>query len=95
MNMLSEISHVRMRNLQTWPKSEDIYKAVEFLRADADRAANGQPSFFKMKVFEPPCLSVDIPDRRYANAIESSMNATNLRVRILPLGFLSPSRCWT
>jgi len=57
---------------------------VLFIREDAARVAKGEPSYFKMKVFEPPCLSVDVPDRKFANAVEASMNQTHLRVSAGP-----------
>lgn len=69
-----------MENLRVWPKSEDIYALVGFLRQDAERVRQGEPSYFKMKVFEPPCLSVDVPDRTFANAIEHSLSGAHLRV---------------
>lgn len=70
-----------MVNLKNWPGSEDIYPVVAFLRHNEGRVAQGHASFFKMKVFEPPCLSVNVPNRAYSSVIESCFNAAQLRVR--------------
>lgn len=69
-----------MQNLANWPKSQDVYALTQFIQHDAQNVANGKESYFKMKVYEPPCLSVDVPDKKYAHAVESTMNQTQLRV---------------
>ncbi|CDZ98809.1 Structural maintenance of chromosome protein SMC5/Spr18, SMC superfamily [Phaffia rhodozyma] len=79
---LRNVESQRLNNLKHWPSSEDIYQVVQFLRHNEARVAQGHASFFKMKVFEPPCLSVDVPDKRYSSLIEASFNATQLRTII-------------
>ena len=36
---------------------------------------------FRMEVFEPAMLSVTVQDKRYANAIETCFNATDMKVK--------------
>lgn len=47
--------------------------------ADAVRWLRQNPHRFKMQVFEPPILTVNVPDPRYANAVESCFNFHQLK----------------
>lgn len=52
----------------------DTHDAIVWLRQNKHR--------FKMEVFEPPFMCLNIKDRRYANAIEACFNANQLKVWI-------------
>lgn len=73
-----------MQNLQSWPESQDIVALVNVIRKDKQRASEGQRSIFKMEVFEPPCLSVDVADRNIAGLVEACINGTQMRVSLRP-----------
>lgn len=50
----------------------DTGDTVKWLRANRSR--------FKMEIFEPAVLSMTVPDKRYASAIESLFSANDLQV---------------
>jgi len=78
-----------MQNLQSWPDSQDIVKLVNVIRKDKERVAEGHTSIFKMEVFEPPCLSVDVADSKIAGLVEACISGTQMRVsrRVSPFFF--------
>lgn len=84
---LNDAANARLNNLRNWPGSGDSAVLCEFLRADKRRAATRDDyrSFFKMEVFEPPCISVDVLDPRLASQLESTIGSSQMRVRILCL----------
>lgn len=41
---------------------------------------------FKLEVFEPPAISLNVPDRRFADAVEAAFNGNQLRVSNPMLG---------
>lgn len=53
---------------------------MRWLRANKD--------LFRMEVFEPPALSVTVPDQSFAAAVENSFNQAQMKVR-LPRAWLS------
>lgn len=69
-----------MNNLARWPGAEDLCKLVQFIEHDRDERAAGRQSFFKEEVFEPPCISVNVTDKRFAAAVESLLNKAQLQV---------------
>ena len=58
-------------------RDPDTAEAVKWVRLNQDR--------FEKEVIEPPCLSLHVPERQYANAIEACFERYPFRV--------SPSRC--
>lgn len=55
---------------------------VNVIRKDKEHVANGRTSIFKMEVFEPPCLSVDVIQRDMAGLVEACIGGTQMRVRL-------------
>lgn len=80
MRQLNEVSHRRLENLKRWPDSEYIVQLVEVIRRDKQNVINGGQSIFKMEVFEPPCLSVDVTDKDMAGLVEACIGGTQMRV---------------
>lgn len=39
-----------------------------------------------MEVFEPPLVSLTVPDKKYTNAVEACFNANQLKVCCIHLG---------
>lgn len=62
---------MKLRNLSSWDR--DVGEAVRWLRNNKDK--------FRMEVFEPPALSVRVPDQAFAAAVENSFNASQMKVR--------------
>jgi len=52
--------------------NKDTHDAVLWLRANKHQ--------FRMEVIEPAIISLTVPDRRFADAVESSFNGTQLKV---------------
>jgi hypothetical protein len=71
-----------MENLRKWPDSADIVTLVEVIRKDKENQARGSASIFKMEVFEPPCLSVDVTDKNMASLVEACIGGTQMRVSL-------------
>ncbi|KAJ7812952.1 hypothetical protein B0H13DRAFT_2143472 [Mycena leptocephala] len=61
---------VKLRNLTHW--NQDAGDAVRWLRANKHK--------FRLEVFEPPILSVTVPDQNFAAAVENSFNQAALRM---------------
>lgn len=74
-----------MTNLANWPDSQDIVKLVEVIRRDKVRVAEGHASIFKMEVYEPPCLSVDVTDPSIASLVEACISGVQMRVSLRSL----------
>lgn len=75
MNRLSKLNNAdaqKLDNLMRWDR--DCADTVVWLRNNQQR--------FKMRVFEPPFLSLSVPDKRYANAIEACFGANDQKVRV-------------
>jgi structural maintenance of chromosomes protein 5 len=64
----------KLENLKRWDK--DSYDAVMWLRQAENRDK------FKAPIIEPPCLCLNVPDKRFANAIEACFNANQLKVLV-------------
>ena len=56
-----------------WDK--DCHEVIVWIRKNRNK--------FKMEIFDPPALSVNVPDVRFANAVESCFSANQLRVRFI------------
>jgi hypothetical protein len=41
----------------------------------------GNKTKFKMEVFEPPVLSMTVPDRKFADPVEACFNVNQMKVR--------------
>ncbi|KAK7023765.1 structural maintenance of chromosomes protein 5 [Favolaschia claudopus] len=67
---LDSIEARKLGNLMQW--NRDAGDAVHWLRANKDK--------FKMEVFEPPCLSVTVPDQNFAAAVENSFGPAQMRM---------------
>lgn len=49
---------------------------------------------FRMEIFEPAIVSLTVPDRRFASAVEACFNPAQLRVCVLSLlGFCDDMKC--
>ena len=70
LSQLEDNDHRKLDKLGRW--DPDCADTVVWLRANKHR--------FRMEVFEPPALSVNVPDKKYAAAIESLFNANDMRV---------------
>ena len=57
---------------------------VRWLRQNQNR--------FQMEVMEPACLSVEVKDPDYANAVEAAFNGQQLRVGITPFLLIHSDR---
>lgn len=69
-----------MRNLETWPGAQDLHALVTFLQADRQRKREGQGSYFTEDVYDPPCVSVNVSNPKYASAVEALINKAQLQV---------------
>lgn len=71
---LQQLDDVNLRKLEKLTKdAPDCADAVRWIRQNRDK--------FKMEVLEPPVLSLNIPDKKYAKAIEACFSKNQLRVR--------------
>jgi hypothetical protein len=68
---LDDVKVQKLNQLRRWNK--DHADAIEWLLNNRHR--------FQMEVFDPPVLSVVVPDQKYANAVESCFNVGQLLVR--------------
>ncbi|KAL7409255.1 P-loop containing nucleoside triphosphate hydrolase protein [Mrakia frigida] len=82
-DQLSQVSYRRMQNLQKWPDSQDIVGLVNVIRKDKEQVSRGHASIFKMEVFEPPCLSVDVTDPKIASLVEACISGTQMRTVVV------------
>ncbi|KAF7362946.1 Structural maintenance of chromosomes protein 5 [Mycena venus] len=60
----------KLGNLTHW--NRDVGDAVKWLRANK--------GMFQMEVFEPPALSVSVPDQSFANAVESCFSNAQMQM---------------
>ncbi|KAJ7773680.1 hypothetical protein DFH07DRAFT_801525 [Mycena maculata] len=67
---LDDADAVKLQNLARW--NRDVGDAVRWLRDNKDK--------FKMEVFEPPALSVRVPQHNYADAVEDSFNGNQMQM---------------
>ncbi|KAJ7764112.1 P-loop containing nucleoside triphosphate hydrolase protein, partial [Mycena maculata] len=67
---LGDADAVKLQNLTRW--NQDVGDAVRWLRQNRDK--------FKMEVFEPPALSVRVPKKEYAAAVENSFNGSQMQM---------------
>ena len=63
---------MKLMHLQRWDR--DCGETVLWLRQNRHR--------FKMDVFEPPVLSVNVQDKRYADAIEACFSNNDMKVSV-------------
>ncbi|KAK0457748.1 uncharacterized protein EV420DRAFT_1687453 [Desarmillaria tabescens] len=69
---LRRLDNVEVRKLQMLSRwDRDTADAVTWYRNNKDK--------FKMEVFEPPYLSVNVPDRAFASAVEMAFSANNMK----------------
>jgi hypothetical protein len=59
-----------LQNLLRWDK--DCYDGILWLRKNQDQ--------FRMQVFEPPIISLTVPDKNYIHAVEACFNSNQLKV---------------
>ncbi|PSR78324.1 hypothetical protein PHLCEN_2v7446 [Hermanssonia centrifuga] len=64
-----DVDHRKLDHLTRWDR--DCAEVVRWLRANRHR--------FKMEVFDPPVLSLTVPDKRFINAIESCFSQNDLK----------------
>jgi hypothetical protein len=62
----------KLEALTRWHR--DTGDTVKWLRQNRHR--------FKMEIFEPPMLSISVPDKRFVNAIEACFSANDMQVCI-------------
>ncbi|KAJ7180479.1 P-loop containing nucleoside triphosphate hydrolase protein [Mycena filopes] len=67
---LESVDGIKLRDLSRWDR--DAADAVVWLRNHKDQ--------FKMEVFEPPALSVSVPDQTFARAVENSFNQAQMKM---------------
>ncbi|KZT37531.1 P-loop containing nucleoside triphosphate hydrolase protein [Sistotremastrum suecicum HHB10207 ss-3] len=66
---LDSVDHQKLEKLRKW--DHGCADAVEWLRHNRNQ--------FRMEIFEPPILSVSVPDSRYTDAVESCFGASQFR----------------
>ncbi|KAG6836487.1 hypothetical protein H0H93_007586 [Arthromyces matolae] len=69
---LDDINNIKMQNLQRWDK--DCLAAVLWLRKNRN--------LFKMEVIEPAVLTLTVPNRPFANAVEANISGIQFRTFI-------------
>ncbi|KAJ7691405.1 P-loop containing nucleoside triphosphate hydrolase protein [Mycena rosella] len=67
---LDDSTQVKLSNLSRWDR--DVGDAVRWLRQNRGK--------FKMEVFEPPALSVSVPDQSFAAGVESCFGASQMKM---------------
>lgn len=60
----------RIGNLKRW--DPDCGAVAEWLEKNKDR--------FQMEVFQPLCVSIDVPEKAYQNAVEASISGQQMKV---------------
>ena len=84
---LKKLDDVNVRKLQALSRwDRDTHDAILWLRENRNK--------FKMEVFEPPTMVLTVPDRRFANAVESCFNAAQLKVSSHDWDLIFPSDYW-
>lgn len=72
LKQLDDASTRKLQQFERWDR--DHADAVRWLRANQNK--------FEKEIFEPPILSVSIPDKRYADAVESFFNQNTMKVGV-------------
>ncbi|KAJ7479292.1 hypothetical protein FB451DRAFT_1086724 [Mycena latifolia] len=67
---LDNVDAVKLNNLGRWDR--DVGDAVRWLRANKDK--------FRMEVFEPPALSVTVPNGSFAAGVESCFGGAQMKM---------------
>ncbi|KAJ7181755.1 P-loop containing nucleoside triphosphate hydrolase protein [Mycena crocata] len=67
---LDNLASVKLNNLGRWDR--DAADAVQWLRANKNK--------FRMEVFEPPALSVSVPDQSFASGVENCFSSAAMRM---------------
>ncbi|KAJ6469210.1 hypothetical protein C8R47DRAFT_1024336 [Mycena vitilis] len=67
---LDSVEHVKLQNLHSL--NADAADTVRFIRQNQ--------GMFKMEIFEPPLLSVTVPDQNFAAAVENNFNLSALKM---------------
>ncbi|KAJ6466032.1 hypothetical protein C8R47DRAFT_1025431 [Mycena vitilis] len=70
LKQLDSVEHIKLQNLRNW--NADAADTVRFIRENKN--------LFKMEVFEPPFLSVTVPDQSFAAAVENNFNQAAMRM---------------
>ncbi|OCH94491.1 hypothetical protein OBBRIDRAFT_122871 [Obba rivulosa] len=70
LKQLDDVSHRKLEALARWDR--DCADVVRWLRDNRHR--------FKMEIFEPPALSLTVPDKRYATAVENCFSADQMKM---------------
>ncbi|KAJ6562746.1 hypothetical protein DFH09DRAFT_1159548 [Mycena vulgaris] len=70
LNSLNSSEGVKLNNLGQWAR--DVADTVLWLRGNRDK--------FRMEVFEPPALSVTVPDVTFAAAVESCFSGAQMKM---------------
>ena len=70
---LDNVDTQKLEALGRW--HSDTAETVKWLRQNKHR--------FKMEIFEPPMLSISVPDKRFVNAIEACFSANDMQVGLL------------
>lgn len=60
----------RIENLKRW--DADCAAAAEWLEKNKDK--------FQMEVFQPLCISINVPEKPYQSAVEACINSGQMRV---------------
>ena len=67
---LDNEAHVKLQNLRRM--DQDCADTVMWLRENQQR--------FQFPILEPPCLSINIKDQRYLNAVDTLINHDTMKV---------------
>ncbi|KAJ7098489.1 P-loop containing nucleoside triphosphate hydrolase protein [Mycena belliarum] len=67
---LDDLESVKLNNLSRWDR--DVGDAVRWLRQNKDK--------FRMEVFEPPALSITVPNQSFAAGVESCFNQAQMKM---------------
>ncbi|KAF7432634.1 Structural maintenance of chromosomes protein 5 [Pleurotus ostreatus] len=73
LKQLDDASTRKLQQFERWDR--DHADAVRWLRANQNK--------FEKEIFEPPILSVSIPDKRYADAVESFFNQNTMKTFVM------------
>ncbi|KAI0058575.1 P-loop containing nucleoside triphosphate hydrolase protein [Artomyces pyxidatus] len=69
LQQLDNVAHQRLESLRRFDR--DCAEIIVWLRENRSR--------FRMEIIEPAIVSVNVPDRRFANAVEACFNGSQLR----------------
>jgi hypothetical protein len=67
---LDNVDNQKLANLKKW--SAETHDALVWIRKNQDK--------FRMPIMEPPCVSMTVTDKRYADAVESCFSGQQLQV---------------